>query len=263
MFTQWLNFSNQIEVTRHTLHLARLSPAFAGYRVVQISDIHVGEWQNEKRLPAAVELVNQQQPDVIVITGDFVSVDYPAFVEPLTQGLSQLSAPDGIFAVLGNHDHHHGPDALRRVLQECGIQEIGNQVTTLKRGSAVLHIAGVDSRFGGKSCLADVLEQLPDEGAAILLAHEPGFATISAGKRDSPAKHFDLQLSGHSHGGQVRFPLIGSVFYPRHTRPYPRGLYHINGMIQYTNRGIGMAHLPIRLNCPPEISVFELQPRDR
>jgi predicted MPP superfamily phosphohydrolase len=98
-----------------------------------------------------------------------------------------------------------------------------------------------------------VLERLGEDRGAVLLAHEPDFADVSAS-----TGYFDLQLSGHSHGGQIVFPLVGALFLPRYGRRYPRGLYRINGMVQYTNRGLGTSHLRFRINCPAEITQITL-----
>ena len=125
---------------------------------------------------------------------------------------------------------------------------------TLRREEAQLHIAGVDSLWYDKADLNPVLQQLPEEGAALLLAHEPDFADISA-----KTGRFDLQLSGHSHGGQIILPLVGPPWLPRHGRNYPLGQYQVGDMIQYTNRGIGMVIPTVRFNCRPEISVFTLR----
>jgi hypothetical protein len=243
-----------IQLTTHNLKLPRLDAAFDGYRIAQISDFHLGEWGNEKRLHAAVEMVNAQAPDFIALTGDYVSTDSALFAPDLPQALANLRASDGVAAVLGNHDHYHGAEGLRRVLVNCGVRDLSNTFLTIRRGPARLHIAGVDSLLKKHADLPALLEQLPADGAAILLAHEPDFADTSAA-----TGRFDLQLSGHSHGGQVRFPVIGPIFFPKHAHQYPMGRYQINGMIQYTNRGIGLGHLPIRLNCPAEVSLFVLE----
>jgi hypothetical protein len=253
-----LDFSDRLEVIHIELNLPRLSPAFDGYRIAQLSDIHLGEWQNEKRWLKAVRAAVQQAPDLIVLTGDYVSIDPPQYEAALREGFSELSAPDGVLAVLGNHDHRHDPDLLRGLMRAHGVQELQNLVVSICRNGSSLHIAGVDSAMREKADLSRVIQQLPEEGSAILLAHEPGFATLAAA-----AGRFDAQFSGHSHGGQICFPGIGPVFFPRMGKPYSRGLYRIQGMIQYTNRGVGLGHLPVRLNCPAELSLFTLRAADR
>ncbi len=248
------DFSTEFEVTIHRLHLPRLDAAFNGYRLAQISDFHIGQWDNTRYLQAAIELVNQQKPDLIALTGDFVSYDARDCAKLLAQALPNLNAPDGVLAVLGNHDYPHRLCRLREVLQNAGVRELRNSAHTLRRATAALHFVGVDTSGCYHDDLPAAMRGLPAEGAAILLAHEPDFADFS-----SATGRFDLQLSGHSHGGQLRFPAIGALYYPRRARKYPLGLYQVNEMKLYTNRGVGQAHIPLRLNCRPEVSVFDLQ----
>jgi predicted MPP superfamily phosphohydrolase len=128
-----------------------------------------------------------------------------------------------------------------------------NTVFTLKRGSENLHLCGVDDVWEGDVQLENVLNQLTDDSAAILLAHEPDFADTSAA-----TGRFDLQVSGHSHGGQVVIPYYGPPILPLLGQKYPSGLYKVGEMFQYTNRGVGTGMLPVRFNCPPEITLFIL-----
>ena len=157
-------------------------------------------------------------------------------------------------AVLGNHDYWTNANAVREALASCGILELGNDVYSLSNEGDQLHIAGVDDVQEKHHRLDIVLNKLPQTGAAILLAHEPDFADRSA-----ETGRFDLQLSGHSHGGQVVLPFIGAPVLPYLGRKYPSGLYRVGRMWQYTNRGVGMASLKIRFNCRPEITVFTLE----
>jgi uncharacterized protein len=128
-------------------------------------------------------------------------------------------------------------------------------VVTLARGAEQLHIGGVDDVWAGRDRLNEVLAALPTNGAAILLAHEPDFADTS-----SATGRFDLQLSGHSHGGQIHIPLMKRVLPPLAYK-YPLGQYQVGSMIQYTNRGLGSSGIPIRFNCRPEITIFTLNSR--
>ena len=247
-----------VAVRRLEFTLPRLAPEFDGYRIVHMSDIHMDRWMTPERLTGIVGLVNEQGPDLVAATGDFVThspLSSTAHLAPLlVKPLSGLRAPDGVAAVLGNHDHRAGAEVVRPHLREAGIVELTNKVRTLRRGSSELHLAGVDSAYMGKDRLGAVLDALPGEGAAVILAHEPGFALASAA-----TGRFDLQLSGHSHGGQVRFPLLGAPLYPPYSRPYPDGLYGVKGMHAYTNRGLGTVFSRLRLNCRPEISVLTLR----
>lgn len=242
-----------VDIAPLRLALPRLAPEFHGYRMVQISDIHMDGWMTRARLAEIVELVNQQEPDLVAITGDFV-IDAPErFAGDLVAALSGLAPCDATLAVLGNHDHWTDPVIVRRILHESGVLDVSNDVHTLRRGEAMLHIAGVDDYWERQARLDLVLELLPDAGAAILLAHEPDFADVSAA-----TGRFDLQISGHSHGGQVIVPFRGPPTLPRYAEKYPGGRYQVGGMVQYTNRGLGMIPPRVRFNCRPEITVFTL-----
>jgi predicted MPP superfamily phosphohydrolase len=243
-----------VEVAEKRLRLPRLDPPFDRYRLVQISDIHMDRWMSYERLSHLVDLVNRQQPDLVAMTGDFVSYQVKHNAHELTRALSQLVTRDGAVAILGNHDHMSGPDRIHEVIKDSGMIDLTNRVYTLRRGNAALHLCGVDDIWARKARLDLVLRDLPEQGAAILLAHEPDFADIAAA-----TGRFDLQLSGHSHAAQVIVPLIGPPFAPLHSHRYRVGLYDVGTMKLYVNRGLGTVTLPIRVNCPPEITVFTLE----
>lgn len=242
-----------LQVTFHTLKLPRLDAQFHGYKVAHITDIHLGDWTTSDHLDEVVAAVNACQPDLVAITGDFFTRNPQAHGQELIRGLRKLRAKDGVVAVLGNHDHWHGPEVVRELLREGGVVEVSNGVRTLQRGSASLHVAGVDDVWMGAHRLEQVLDRLPPQGAAILLAHEPDFADTSAA-----TGRFDLQLSGHSHGGQVVAPLLGPLRLPPLGQKYPSGLYRVGDMLQYTSRGVGMVRPHVRFNCRPEVAVFTL-----
>lgn len=249
---------NSFRVETVRLKLPRLSPGFSGLRLVQISDIHMGGWMNLERFGRVANLVMAEQPDVLLITGDFLIGHSPAaisdqIVNDLTDGLSRLAATVPTFAVLGNHDYWTDAETVRRILSASGIHDLTNRVFSLQRENERLHLCGVDDIWEGDVRLEEVLAQLGDSGAAILLAHEPDFADTSAA-----TGRFDLQLSGHTHGGQLILPFVGPPILPYLGRKYAVGLYKVGQMFQYTNRGVGMARLPLRINCPPEITLFIL-----
>lgn len=244
-----------MEITRPTLTLPRLAPEFDGYTVVHMGDIHLDDWKEPRRLEGIVRTVNEQRADLICMTGDFLSytVRRPA-PERLTEALRDLKAPDGRVAVLGNHDYLADASVVRRCLRDSGVEELTNDVRTLRRGAAELHVAGIDDVLEGRSRLDLVLRKLPGSGAAILLAHEPDFADVSAATR-----RFDLQLSGHSHGGQVGIPFLRRLVLPPLSQRYTSGLYEVGDMLQYTNRGLGFVKARLRLFCRPEITVLTLR----
>jgi uncharacterized protein len=256
-----------VAVERVTLPLPRLAPPFDGYRIVHISDFHLDGWMTPERLERVVDLVNEQEPNLVAITGDFVavSVDY---ISGLPGPLGKLKATDGVVAVLGNHDHMNDAAGVRRALASAGVVDVSNGVYTLRRDGAALHLCGVDSVMEGYDRLEEVLEALDEAepGCAVLLAHEPDFADTTAA-----TGRFDLQLSGHSHGGQVRLPFLktpyvvpllsrlGYSFVPPLIYEYPSGLYEVGKMYQYTNRGLGVIYARFRLNSRPEVTVLNLR----
>jgi len=241
------------EISSISLILPRLHPVFDNYRIVHISDIHMGTWMTPQRLSETVRTINWMHADLIAITGDFVTNLHHCTPANLSDSLSNLRARDGVFAVLGNHDYWSNAKTIRQILEISSINELSNTVHTLQRGEASLHIAGVDDYWENKARLKNVIDQLPKHDAAILLAHEPDFAVISA-----KSGRFDLQLSGHTHGGQVKLPKIGPIVLPMYGRKYPSGLYQIDDMLLYTNRGLGTGRHQIRFNCRPEITMLTL-----
>ena len=248
-----------VKVENVRLKLSRLARVFSGLRIAQISDIHMGGWMNSRRFQHVAELILAQKPDLLLITGDFLyghsftdaSRDS---IQDVIKVLAPLAKSIPSFAVLGNHDYWTNSEAIREMLSICGVMDLTNTVHTLTRGCDNLHLCGVDDVWAGDVRLDEVVAQLIDNSTAILLAHEPDFADWSA------ATHkFDLQISGHTHGGQVGIPFFGAPVLPYLGRKYPRGLYKVGKMFQYTNRGVGMHGLAIRLNCPPEITLFTLE----
>jgi uncharacterized protein len=242
-----------VDVESVPLWLPRLHPAFDGYRVAHISDIHLDSWLGIDRLREIIQTINSLQVDLVVMTGDFVTSTLSAYYEQYAESLRQFIAYDGVMAVLGNHDHWMNAAYVRRLLADGGVRNVSNNVHSIQRGDAQLHIAGVDDVWEQQDRLDIVLDKLPDEGAAILLAHEPDYADESAA-----VNRFDLQLSGHTHGGQVYLPFFGAPILPMLGFKYPRGLYRVGTMYQYTNRGIGMIAPTVRFNCRPEITLLTL-----
>lgn len=243
----------KVEVNRLNIALSGLDEPFDGYRIVQISDLHADRWMTPSRLRSLARMVNALEPDLIAITGDLVTDPATGRKPELADALGELTAPDGSVAVLGNYDYVAGGDVVRELLDRAGVRELANDMYTLRRAQSSLHIAGVDDIWHRRARLDLVLQRMPADGAAILLAHEPDFADVAAA-----TGRFGLQISGHTHGGQVRLPLAGPVLRPRHGRVYHAGLYHVGGMLHYTNRGLGMFPPRLRFRCRPEITVFTL-----
>lgn len=246
--------TDDFQLEQVEVRISNLDPVFNNYRIVNISDIHLGQWITSAHLEGVIDLVNEQEPDTVTITGDFVSYILDDVAEELESALKKLKPKDVSVAVLGNHDHWLGADRIREILKKCNIIDVSNDHRTIQKGKAVLHIAGVDSVMLNKHRLDVVMEKLPDEGPAILLAHEPDFADIS-----STTGRFSLQISGHSHGGQFIIPGLGTFIRGPHFLKYPHGKYQVKDMVQYTSRGLGTNVFWLRINCDPEITVFTLK----
>jgi predicted MPP superfamily phosphohydrolase len=247
-----------LEVTEVHLALPRLPRSFSGFRLVQISDIHMGGWMNIKHLTHLLNIVMGLSPDLVAITGDFVLghniVQSSAQdMKELESALKLLTTQIQTLAVLGNHDYWFDAPAVLAMLKRSGVLTLVNSVQNVQTGDEFIYIGGVDDVREGEARIDQVLAKLPDEGCAILMAHEPDFATKSGA-----TGRFDLQISGHSHGGQVNLPFIGPPILPYMAHRYPAGLYQVGKMYQYTNRGAGMTPPYIRFNCRPEITVFTL-----
>jgi uncharacterized protein len=242
---------NWLDIKTVDLTLPHLSKEFEGYKIVQLTDIHADRWMTEERLSRIVEEVNRQNPDLIALTGDYVTKASETY-GPNLRAFRNLKAKDGSLAVLGNHDHWSDPKILVDILEEVGVTVLHNEVKTIDRQGTQLNIAGVGDVYAEQDDLTKVLSALPEQGAAIMLAHEPDYADETA-----PTKRFDLQLSGHSHGGQVHIPFMKRVLPPL-GEIYPAGQYQVGEMIQYTSRGIGVTGLRVRLNCRPEVTILRL-----
>ena len=250
----WLVEPNWIEVVPIQLTLPRLTPEFNGFKVVQISDLHVSRYMTQKRLDKIVTLINEQKPDVVALTGDFDSKR--AWFKPsmLVEELSKINPQESTFAVLGNHDHFRNKQvAVRKALADSNVRELDNQVYTFQRGEEKLSFAGLDDPYVGMPDLKHLLQRLPQDGAVIILVHEPDIAD-----RLAKTHRFDLQLSGHSHGGQISIPFLGPVVLPPGGQKYILGQTQVQDLWEYTNRGVGMTSIPIRFNSRPEITVFTL-----
>lgn len=242
-----------LEIVRVRILAPRLPRAFHGLTVGQISDVHFGRFNNAAAGHAAVDALVGLHPDLIVLTGDLVSRLGPAEVRLIQDEFSRLSAPLGVYAILGNHEHWLDPDGAVRALRRAGLTVLRNANATMERGSDRLYLAGVDDVWEKQNDLSSALSGVPSDACVILLAHEPDFADVA-----SKDARLVLQMSGHSHGGQVRLPMLGAVHLPHLARRYPAGLYQVGAMHLYVNRGIGVVAPAVRINCRPEVTLIEL-----
>lgn len=258
---------NRIEIERVDVPIAHLSSELEGLTIVQLSDIHLGRWVGQERVRRAVQLANSLQPDLVVLTGDFVyrSAEHAA---SCAQGLSRLRSRNGVYAVLGNHDLWEGADEVAESLRRVGIEVLRDGEVAIEANGVRLWLLGVDDPGygftrgwgrdelesvweGGLPWLRRALKALPPDEVKILLLHNPDFARVLP-------EGLDLILSGHSHGGQVRLPFLGPLF-TGVRREYASGLRQEGATWLYINRGIGVIFPPLRLFCRPEITLLRLR----
>ncbi len=206
-------------------------------------------------------LVNGLQADMIAVPGDFVNANVRE-ITPFAEAFSALEAPSGVFGVLGNHDYYTGsPDIVAREVTSCGIKILRNENIEVKKNGARICILGVDD-IGRYTTAAMVMDKAaasaPSGVVRILLCHRPYFI------QEAAERNVRLVLSGHTHGGQIVLGRIGNaVIAPaRIASPYIWGKYSINNTHMYVSRGVGTVALPIRINCPPEITRITLRSRE-
>ncbi len=240
------------------------SPAEGRLRIVQLSDFHFQRRVPEKYIEHCIRSANAEHPDLVALTGDYIHKG-PRFVDRIAEMLSELQAPLGVFAVLGNHDHavrnawglRRYPTLHRKIaasLERHGIRVLHNELLSIEHGGAHYQISGVDDLWS-RRCRPDLaLARLDPALPHVMLAHHPRTIELIAGKR------CDLMLSGHTHGGQVHTRRFGSPTLGRKMKRYAAGLYCVADSHLYVNKGVGYG-LKIRYNRRPEIAVFDLVAR--
>ena len=244
-----------IDLVEVDIKLNNLGWNFHNYRILNISDIHLGQWINPEYLDDLTDYVNTLNYDLIVLTGDYFSYNLQDYDEALEMSLKKLKAPDGKYGVLGNHDHWMDAYKVRNIFKNSDIHDLSNDAVLLKKDEDHLNLAGVDSCTVCADDLDAVLAKLKDNTPTILLAHEPDFA-----RQSSQTGKVDLQISGHSHGGQFIIPKVETTpFRGPNSTKYPVGLYKVKDMIQYTSKGLGTNSFRIRINCKPEITIITLK----
>ncbi|MEN8097530.1 MAG: metallophosphoesterase [Chloroflexota bacterium] len=228
---------------------------FDGYTIAQISDIHASPDLPPRQLERAIAKISQFHPDILVVTGDWVSYRAEYAQEP-AQIVSTAQTNSGIYGILGNHDHWTNADTVARLVEEVGIKLLRNQSVKVERNGAAIYLAGIDDIWEEQHDLHTALRDVPADASVILLAHEPDIADEIAEE-----SRVVFQLSGHSHGGQVSPPLIGPLILPYLAQKYPAGLAQVGGLLVYTNRGLGNMRPLVRFNCRPEITLITLHSR--
>jgi predicted MPP superfamily phosphohydrolase len=241
-----------VEVVKVDVPIRGLPTPLHGFTIAQLSDFHAGPYIKAEDVRRAVEAANKLGPDLVVLTGDYVSESAQHSVACAGE-LAALQAEHGVYAILGNHDFWTDADVVAADLRQAGLDVLRNEHRRLDVGGADVYLVGIEDVWSGKPDLEAALDGVPRGAPTVLLAHEPDFADQATGQG------ITLQLSGHSHGGQVRLPFVGAPVLPYLAHKYPYGLRQVGEMWLYTNRGIGLVAPPVRFLCRPEITLLQLQ----
>ncbi|HEY8286538.1 MAG TPA: metallophosphoesterase [Chloroflexota bacterium] len=247
---------HHLRLRQVSIEVPDLPSAFDGYRIVQLSDFHIGGrgWSAET-IRRAVALAMTQRADLIVLTGDFF--EYTSVIASCPDLFGSLRAPDGVLAVLGNHDYHHDGVRVHRIvhaLQDLGVRVLRNQSHRLRRGNQDLWIVGVDDPHSGHDDLLSAVAGVPASARPVMLVHYPDFTWRL------PPNRYAAALCGHTHGSQVRLPLVGLYARRRiaNTR-FSHGVYTINGTPVFVTTGVGTSGRPLRIGSRPEVAVIRLR----
>ncbi|WP_077325879.1 metallophosphoesterase [Virgibacillus siamensis] len=248
---------SMLELTRETISFNKIPSAFNGFKIVQFSDTHIGFHYSLEQFDNLVNTINQENPDLIVFTGDLVDqANTYNWNNHLIKSLKKLHANAGKYWIYGNHDHGgYGTNIVKNTMDKADFQLLQNSHQLIRNADEEIILAGIDDVMLGKPDLRKTLAGADPTLFTILLAHEPDFA-------DKTAQYpVDVQLSGHSHGGQVRLPFIGDLYTPLYAEKYVQGKHSLRGgkLILHVSRGIGTTRLPYRFLCKPEINIFTLE----
>lgn len=260
---------HRIDVSPSDVFLAGLPPAFEGFRIAQISDIHMDEFTEPFYVREVVHRVNSLNPDAVVITGDFVTCEFAPTKFAIGAAWQCAGLLDRLtcrqrYAVLGNHDVMIGPKQVTEALTAHDITVLRNSHVPLERATGRIWLAGLDDPVQGaplpEVAIPESIRDLPHE-PIVLMCHAPDYADLLL--LHPSGSSVALMLCGHTHGGQICLPWIGPLALPTMGRKYVEGWFRLGQMQLHVNRGIGSVGVPFRLNCPPEISLLTLRSGER
>lgn len=245
-----------LDINKRNLEAKTIPKSFNGFKIVQFSDTHIGFHYTLEQLHKLVQTMNDIQPDLIVFTGDLI--DEPQHFQSsnkLINILGKLQATYGKLWVFGNHDHGgYGTEKIEEIMTKANFTLLKNSHSSIEIKNDRILLAGIDDAILGTPNIKIALKETNTDLYTILLAHEPDYVQATT---NYPV---DVQLSGHSHGGQVRLPFIGHLYTPALAEKYIQGKYIINNQLDlYVNRGIGTTRLPFRFLCKPELNIYTLQ----
>ena len=242
-----------VVVERKTIAINDLPDAFDGFRICQITDVHHGPFTGLGFIKEVVEKVNSLNPGLVVLTGDYV--DHSSkYIVPAVSALCRLKSSNGVLAVLGNHDHWMDANLTQEVFNRYNVPVITNSHKLIEIKDKAICVAGVGDLMEDSQDLKAAFYGVPADIPRILLSHNPDYAeSMPASER------VDLVLAGHTHGGQVRMPFsIAPITMSRYGQKYAGGLVRSASRQVYVSRGIGVVGIPVRFNCPPEITIITL-----
>ena len=240
-------------ISETDIYIRDLPQAFDRFRITQLTDIHHSRILGIEEVRRVVKIAQQTKPDLFVLTGDYTT-SYRRYIEPCAEALSALSAPEGVWAVLGNHDHYTDPELTTRALQRQHITVLNNAHTTLQRGSDAIQLSGIDDWSWNATDWQRAFSGLKSDTPTILLSHQPSVLDLEQVQKVA------LILSGHTHGGQLKLPFFGApARFATQDLKYARGLFRSGDTQLYVSAGTGVIGLPLRFGVRPEIAVLRLQ----
>lgn len=244
-----------VMVNHYKIPVPHLPIEFSGFRIVHLTDLHYGPLNPLCFIRHVINKTNSLKPDVTVCTGDYVlEFKSTSQIDTVWPELARLEARHGVYSVLGNHDHWANKKRSIFWLKKTK-QDLRHKTVRIERAEKSLWLAGAGDLLDDHRSFDNLLKNIPDDHCRIVLAHNPDSADTLYSRR------IDLMLSGHTHGGQVDIPFVGTPILPVRNKNYTKGLTRsLRGGNVFISRGIGWAKFPVRFNCPPEIAVLELVP---
>jgi predicted MPP superfamily phosphohydrolase len=247
----------RVEISHQPIKIKKLPAEFEGFRIAQLSDLHHSPFLGASGIEAACNRATALNPDLIVLTGDYVSHS-TEYIAGCARAVSALKARAGVFAVLGNHDHWTDAAMMTQALTQVGIRVLSNENVAIENAGKRIWLAGIDDMMVERDDLPAALKGTSNSDVRILLSHNPAII------REAARAGIDLVLSGHTHGGQINWRLLvgreqsAGRWFRRRSRRFIRGHAELGDTHLYVNRGLGTVVVPLRYGCPPEITLLEL-----